>query len=509
MYIYNAAQIRNWDQFTIDKEPISSKNLMERAASEVAYWIISSELIPADGCMVLCGAGNNGGDGLYVASALHLAGIKVTVWLLDQEAYSADNLQMQQKCAQYQVPLHKVQALEQVQWPDTQVLIIDALFGTGLSRPVQGFAAELIACINASGLPVISIDMPSGLPADALVAPDAVVVQATHTLSFEHPKYAFFLAEHALYTGTWHLLPIGLHKAYTQSETSRYTFLTEALVQSLLPPARPTFVHKGLYGHALIMGGSAHMGGAAILSAEACLRSGVGLVSAVVPQPTASAMLARLPEVMCPPWQGHDTLPYTAAAVGMGWDATDANLKILQQLVCQGEIPLVLDASALRMIAREQQWLRERPSDAGLILTPHPGELAALAGKKMDSVAQIEYARNLAEMANAIVVLKGAYTRVITPGGLVYFNSTGNAGMAKGGSGDALSGYIAGWLAQGMQPIAASLLGVYVHGLAGDLAAEQHGQVAFTISDLIQTIPKAFQQVRNAEALEQTDIYKK
>lgn len=485
----------------MDKEPISSTNLMERAASEVTWWILQNMGIPQGGYIVFCGAGNNGGDGLYVATRLRTVGYKVTVWLLDQEHYSADNLLQQQKCAQHNVPVHKVQALEQVQFPDEPVLIIDALFGTGLSRPVKGLAAAIIDCINASGMPVVSIDMPSGLPADALVAADAVVVKATHTLSFEHPKYAFFLAEHGIYTGTWHLLPIGLHPAYTEIESSRYTYVTADWIGHLLPLPRPVFTHKGNYGHALIMGGSSHMSGAPLLSAEACLRSGVGLVSAAIPAAHTTALHARMPEVMYSSWQPPEQLNCTAVGVGMGWEAGDAQLKILQYLLCQTNLPLVLDATALRMVAHEQQWLTERPNGAALVLTPHPGELNALAGKKLNSVEQIEYARSLAAAAHAVVVLKGAYTRVITPGGLVYFNSTGNPGMAKGGSGDALCGLITGWLAQGLQPVAACLLGVYVHGLAGDMAAEKYGQAAFTISELIAAIPPALQQlIKNSSA---------
>jgi NAD(P)H-hydrate epimerase len=340
--------------------------------------------------------------------------------------------------------------------------------------------------------------MPSGLPTDTIIA-NTQAVQADFTLTFQAPKFSFFLPEHEVFTGVWHVLDIGLNPAYEHTAFTSYQFCNKEFIQNIAPSARPIFSHKGSYGHAVLHGGCSGMMGALILGLRACLRSGVGLVTASPPDDLLHIVQTAVPEAMCgfsAQYMQHEWYHRkTAIGVGMGWQQDDFHGKLLQWLISNVTAPLLIDATALNILASNQEWLLLRPKGAMTILTPHAGEFMRLAGPVRNSIHQLERAKELASAYNVIIALKGAYTRIVTPRGLVYFNSTGNPGMAKGGSGDVLAGLITGLLAQGIPPVNACLLGVFMHGLAGDLAAEEKTETAITAGDLIDFLPKAWKQI--------------
>ncbi|HSK13594.1 MAG TPA: NAD(P)H-hydrate dehydratase, partial [Phnomibacter sp.] len=446
MNIYSSAQMKAWDSFTMQHEPIGSIDLMERAAEKVFNWI--SDHYPSHSSFIcICGTGNNGGDGLAVARLLYQHSFGVRVFFCEFGSISPD---CRENLSRLQALKLKVDIVKDAaQFPDVppNAIIIDALFGTGLSRPVEGAMADVIRSVNGVPNEVISIDLPSGLPADSVAANDAVV-HADHTLTFQVPKYSFFLPEHAHYVGQWHILDIGLLRSFEPLERTSYLYVDKGLIGFFKPGPRAVHAHKGLFGHGVLYGGSEGMMGAAIMAAKACLRSGIGLLTMGVSEWGMPIMQTAIPEAMCmdrSQWMNH--LFYngkTAVGVGMGWPQDDYHSKLLQWLISNVPTPLVLDATALNILATQPEWLTLRPAGSTTVITPHPGEFRRLAGASPSSADQLEKAKRFASQYQVFVVLKGAFTQVITPGGLVYFNSTGNPGMAKGGSGDVLAGLLTG-----------------------------------------------------------------
>lgn len=498
MNIYNRTQIKAWDAYTIGHEPVESIDLMERAARKCYDWIVS-EFPFRNQFVFFCGTGNNGGDGLALARMLASEVREIQVFLCKQGALSHDcQVNLDRLNAQGIVPEEWTGGDEWLSAIVPDAIIVDALFGTGLSRPVEGAWAGLVYALNELPNTMISIDVPSGLPADALAVNDAVV-EADYTLTFQFPKFSFFLPEHDRFTGRWVVLDIGLHPAFEEAERTPYAFIDKGLVDTFKPGERPKHSHKGQYGHALLMGGSVGMTGAVVMAARSCLRSGAGLVTAGVPDAATPVVQTTVPEAMCMPqslWMNH--LSYeakTAVGAGMGWTNDEYHAKLLQWLICNVQAPLLIDATALNILAANIEWLGLRPQGAATILTPHIGEFSRLTGRAANSVDRLQKAKELASQYQVLVILKGAYTQVVTPGGLVYFNSTGNPGMAKGGSGDVLAGLVTGLLAQGMVPVFACLLGVYLHGMAGDLAAAQFTQPGMTALDIAGYLPLAWKKV--------------
>jgi ADP-dependent NAD(P)H-hydrate dehydratase / NAD(P)H-hydrate epimerase len=494
MNIYNRGQIKAWDDYTIQHEPISSTELMERASLKVFNWLVIKFPIKKS-FVVFCGTGNNGGDGLAVARMLKEQHFEVMVFLFNQGSMSEDCRQNLDRLEKTNCKLLPINSFEDVAGIENDAILIDALYGTGLSRPLEGAGAALIDFINTLPNTIVSIDMPSGLPADTIIA-NAHAVRADFTLTFQAPKFSFFLPEHEVFTGVWHVLDIGLNPEFEHTAFTSYQFCNREFIRNITPSSRPIHSHKGLYGHAILHGGCNGMMGALIMGLRACLRSGVGLVTAAPPDDLVHIVQTAVPEAMCgvsAQWMQHAWYHRkTAVGVGMGWQQDDFHGKLLQWLISNVTAPLLLDASALNILAYNPEWLLLRPQGAMTILTPHAGEFVRLAGPVQNSIHQLERAKELASAHNVIIVLKGAYTRIITPRGLVYFNSTGNPGMAKGGSGDVLAGLIAGLLAQGIPPVNACLLGVFVHGLAGDLAAEEKTETAITAGDMIEFLPQAW-----------------
>ena len=468
MKILSTEQIRQADQYTIQNEPISSENLMERAAGQVFEWLMT-RVTKEHKVKIFCGNGNNGGDGLVVARRLTKAGIPNHVFMLPD--------------------LHS--ALDFPTFGDNEI-IVDALFGSGLNRPVEGVAAELIDYLNQQKAIRVSIDIASGLFADQ-PSPNASIFQPDYTLTFQLPKLAFLMPENDPYVGQLEVLDIQLHPQYLHEVTTNNFLVDKTIIKPILHH-RTKYSHKGTYGHALLVAGSEGKSGAAILGAKSCLRTGVGLLSVQLPKSAWTPLQSALPEAMIHVDDKSDL--FNAIGIGPGIGKDDDAQRMLKRMIQDAKVPLVLDADALNILSENKTWLSFLP--AKTILTPHPKEFERLFGKTSNSFERLELLREMAVKYNIIIVLKGAYTATAMPNGAVFFNPTGNPGMATAGSGDVLTGMILSLLAQRYTPEESAVLGVYLHGLAGDIASESLGQEALIASDITDNIGKAYSILKSA-----------
>ncbi|NVO18197.1 MAG: NAD(P)H-hydrate dehydratase [Bacteroidetes bacterium] len=504
MKIFSAEQVRKADAYTIEHEPVNSIDLMERASVQCYEWLLAKLAGRNPVFYIFCGPGNNGGDGLAIARMLWKANYMVRVAIPDEERKYSNDFRMNHTRLR-ESGIKPVYYSEALSWePGESDIIIDAIFGSGLSKPISGLASEVIHFINRLDSFVVSIDIPSGLFVDHPVQKESPVVNADYTLSFQFPKLAFLFAENDLHVGEWTVLPIGLDAEMIDSEACSNFFTTKSTIKSLVK-VRRKFSHKGTYGHALLISGSYGKTGAAVLSSKACLRSGVGLLTTHIPSSGYSILQSSVPEAMLsldandkecsrPP----DLSPYNAVGVGPGL-GTSAEAKSLMRLLIQDcKIPMVLDADALNILSEEKTWQAFIP--VGSILTPHPKEFERLAGKSSNGFETLEKLKEYCIRHKVYIVLKGAYTITCTPSGTCFFNSTGNSGMATGGSGDVLTGIITGLLAQHYTALDACLLGVYLHGLSGDLAADESGKQAVIAGDIIQYIGRAYKKIESITA---------
>jgi NAD(P)H-hydrate epimerase len=498
--IFSSEQVRRADRFSILNEPVSSTDLMERAAKACVDWLDSYENLSNKKIVVCCGPGNNGGDGLVIARLLHAKDVKVTAFVPDKtEKFSEDFAINLQRASDNTVEVQLNSTLDQSML-DENTLIVDALFGSGLSKPLTGTYKELVAMINKSKCVTIAIDIPSGLYADKPVDPAKdTVVKADYTLSFQFPKLSFVFAENEYFAGDWQILPIGLHPEFIKSEPCKNYLVEFEDVKAILKP-RARFSHKGTFGHALLIGGSKGKIGASVLMSKACQHSGAGLVTAHVPNCGYMVIQTAVPEVMASIDEDENEctqLPrldsYSAIAAGPGLGISKGTSTLLKRLIQEAGVPLLLDADALNILADNPTWLAFLPK--GTVLTPHPGEFARLAGRTSNGFDRLELLRELCIKFGLNIVLKGAFTVVCSPLGNCYFNPTGNPGMATGGSGDVLSGIITGLLAQGYNETEACILGTYIHGLAGDFAAEAMGYEALAAGEIIANIGKGFKEL--------------
>ncbi len=499
MKIFSASQIKDWDQYTMLHEPISSIELMERASTACLNWILhrysTYRLFT-----IFCGKGNNGGDGLAIARLLADAGKTVQLQVL--EFGFPGTLDFQQNLAKIHqcsgIEIHYIQDLTHLYPIDPSAIVIDALFGSGLNRPLNGLSAAVVALVNASRNPVIAIDVPSGLFCDQS-STNSEVILASYTLSFS-PKLCFYLPENKIRVGQLHLLDIGLHPGFLKETSARFELLTNKYALALLKP-RPPYSHKGDYGHALLIAGSAGKMGAAVMAARGSIRSGVGLLTCYLPDDQNFIMQVAVPEAMTIPTLSNTTLSdsissllsYEAVAIGPGFGTGPQQENLLKELFSSYRKPIVIDADGLTIIARDKSLLKKIPP--GSILTPHPGEFKRLFGETSDDFSRVELAISMAAAFNVVVVLKGHHTLIATPQAPFFFNTTGNSGMAKGGSGDVLTGVILGLLAQGYSSAEAAAIGVFLHGKAGDIAAEKSTSFGMTTSDLIDCLGLAWKEL--------------
>ena len=502
MKIFTAAQIHELDKYTIENEPIESIDLMERAAKALTRAIMDeyNSLMPV---IVFAGPGNNGGDALAVARMLAENNYTVTVYLFNV------NGKLSNDCAVNKVRLmdnrrvkNFIEVRQEFEPPvlEEGMLIIDGIFGSGLNKPLAGGFASLVKYINSSAATVVSIDVPSGLMTeDNTYNVRANIIHADLTLTLQHVKLAFLFKENQPYIGRLKVLDIRLSKEGIQKLDANYTMLEENDVRQMIQP-RSAFAHKGDMGHALLIAGSYGMGGAAVLAAKACLRAGCGKLTVHSPKKNNMVLQISVPEAIIQLDREEttfsepiDTEEYHVVGIGPGIGTSEQTAIAMISQIRRSQCPIVADADALNMLGTHRSWMQQLPK--GMILTPHPKELDRMEGNCADSYERLVKASNLAERIQGYVILKGHYSALCMPDGHVIFNSTGNAGMATAGSGDVLTGIITGLLARGYKQAEACLLGMYLHGLAGDIAAKELGEESLIASDLIQYLPKAFKRL--------------
>jgi ADP-dependent NAD(P)H-hydrate dehydratase / NAD(P)H-hydrate epimerase len=499
MKILTAAQIREWDQYTMQDEPIVSIDLMERAAKTCFKWLDENGWL-VHGFTVFCGKGNNGGDGLAIARMLAERGCAVTVHILEFGHLGTEDFQIN-LARLHQFPDVKIFFIQDESnfhplIPD--YVVIDALYGSGLSRPLEGINAKLVEHINSSGCTVIAIDVPSGMSVD-ISSFDNTIIKANYTLSFQCYKIAFLFPENAVYTGNLVILDIGLLPEFLNNTETNYELIDKTTIRSIYKP-RNRFSHKGNFGHVLMVAGSYGKIGAAVLSARGCLRSGAGLLTCFIPKCGYEIFQSSVPEAMVMTDINNSFISniddelekYDSVGIGPGIGTAAETRKAVKDLLAVYKKPVVLDADALNGLAMEKK-LPALPPDS--VLTPHPKEFERLFGNSENSFERIEKALINAKKMNCTIVLKGHHSFIALASGKGYFNTTGNPGMATAGSGDVLTGIITSLLAQGYNPEEAVILGVYLHGLAGDFAATEFSQEAMTAGDITCNIGNAFKKI--------------
>ena len=486
--------IKALDAYTIEQGSIASIDLMERACRAFVSWFVE-KFDNTQSIGVVCGTGNNGGDGLGIARLLYEHGYSVKVWVVKGTVPESIDFKLNLDNARTS-KLEIVELASEADesfFSDRQILI-DGLFGSGLTRPLSGIYAWVIECMNKAGATRVAIDIPSGLLADSpSVGP---VVHADYTVSFQLPKLAFMFPENYSVVGDWAVVDIGLNKDFIKKAETDHFYLIPKDPRRILKK-RSKFDHKGVYGHALIVAGSKGKMGAAILAARAAMRSGPGLLSVHVPKCGYQIIQSAVPEAMATVDQHDDYFTdqidlqtFSAIGIGPGLGTSRETIKAYEDILKDWAKPMVIDADALNIMGENKDLLELVP--AGSILTPHPKEFERMVGKWQNDFERMDRQKELAKRLRSVVVLKGANSAIASPEGKVCFNSTGNPGMATGGAGDVLTGILTGLLAQGYDCFQAAILGVYVHGLSGDLAVLEYGMNSLIASDLVNYLPPAF-----------------
>jgi NAD(P)H-hydrate epimerase len=500
--IFTTEKVKDLDRYTIEHEPIASIDLVERA-SVLFVQEFTRRFSKQYRIVVFAGFGNNGADALAIARLLVEESYKVAIYLFNTKQHlSPDCLENKHRLIEADVAGF-TEIVSNFKLPELGGgdIVIDGLFGSGLNKPVEGGFARLIGHINESEACVVSIDIPSGLfGEDNRKNYTDAIIRADLTLTFGFPKLAFMLPENEAFTGEWKVLDIGLHPGIlSQTKTPYHLISEDDIYKAILP--RGKFGHKGLYGHALLIAGSRGRMGAALLASKACMRSGAGLLTTHIPPCGEQALQTALPEAMLsfdPHAEYYTTLPdlspYSAIGIGPGLGQHPQTAAGLEQLLRKARTRLVIDADAINLIASAKSLLELIPERS--ILTPHPKEFDRLAGESASGYERLMKAQSLAREQKLTLILKGAYTAVCTPGGNIYFNSTGNPGMATAGSGDVLTGIVLALLAQGYEPETASVVSVFLHGTAGDRAAAAHSEESMIAGDIIDSLGIAFKVVK-------------
>lgn len=497
MKIFSSTQLYEADNITTKNQNISSVDLMERAAQQIFNWLhlrMQGAQVPIH---IFCGIGNNGGDGLALGRFLINNGYNVNI-------YIANFTDKRSKC--FLINYDRVKQITK-KWPilmrsendfpsiHPDDIIVDCLFGIGLNRPPEGWVKQLIQYLNLQKAFKLSVDIPSGLSSEGPLLDQDAVIQANHTLTFQTPKLAFFLPESGQFVPFFEVLNIGLDAQYLQ-ETKPIAQLIYKPNAQLLYKQRKKYTSKVNYGHTLTIGGSLGKIGAIVLATKAAITSGSGWVTSFVPRGGNNILQISVPEAMTIYSTQdnyienfHFTIKPTAIAIGMGLGQLNETKMAFIDFLKKVKCPLVLDADALQILATMPEHFNLLPKET--ILTPHEGELLKLIGKWDNDFDKIEKAKQFSTKFGVIVVIKGAHTLTIFNDQL-FVNTTGNPGMATAGSGDVLSGIIAGLCAQGYSPLEASLFGVYMHGSAGNLASQTLGFEALTASKIIDYLGPAF-----------------
>ncbi|RMG79257.1 MAG: NAD(P)H-hydrate dehydratase [Bacteroidetes bacterium] len=498
MKILSAAQIRELDQYTIQNEPISSLDLMERAAT-TCFRKILEHFPNIKNAAVFCGVGNNGGDGLVIARLLHQKNIRVQVFIIEYSPKKSPDFKINyQRLKDLNIPLQHITDENFSIDLSSYDIVIDAIFGSGLSRPVEGFTAKVIEKINLARKTVVAVDFPSGLfDEDNSSNNYKNIIKAQLTLTFQVPKLSFFFPENAPFVGKFEILDIGLSQEKIQKLKTPYHLIDESDITDMLK-SRPAFAHKGNFGHALLTGGSYGMMGAMVLAAQSCVKAGAGKITALIPECGYNILQTSVPEAMCITVNNKKHLinckiefeKYDAIAVGCGMGKHEDSQRLLKNIIQNSDIPLIIDADALNILSLNKTWINFLPPQS--ILTPHKKEFERLFGKTSNSYQTIRTLKEKAVKHQIYIILKGKYSAIATPKGNIFFNPTGNPGMATGGSGDVLTGLLAGLSAQGYHPVETALTGTYIHGLAGDAALAKESEETLSATSIIEHLAVAF-----------------
>lgn len=510
--LVTAAQMRAIDERAIQGMSIPSLTLMENAGRGVATLVrdkIFEGGISGKHIAVVCGRGNNGGDGFVAGRILAEWGARVTFYLIGARGTIKGDAKINcERLIKLHLPVVEVGETGAKQVFNEFDLLLDGVFGTGFHGPITGAAAGVVEAMNRSGVRIVAIDSPSGLNADTGEC-EGSVVRAFWTVTLACSKKGQWLFPGRSHVGMLEVVDIGIPQAAVDAEKANLSLVTEKFVRQALPD-RPPDAHKGAFGKALILGGSVGMSGAVALAANACMRCGVGLTYVGCPESLADVvdMKATEPVVLPLPEVGSKRVlarralgeiaqhfdRVDAVAIGPGLSTHHETQELVRRLVARRTRPTVLDADGLNAFAKASDALSQK-ADAALIITPHAGEMARLLASNPETIVSDRElaARQAAERFGCIVVMKGAPTFIAEPGGQIYLNPTGNSGMGSGGVGDVLTGIIVSFLAQGCEPLTAALLGVFIHGLAGDYAATENGQRSLVASDLVEALPEMLQ----------------
>ncbi len=495
MKIFSASQIKDWDTYTIKNEPIASIDLMERAAKACSDWI-TNKCKQTNTFKIFCGKGNNGGDGLAIARLLIEKKFSVSVYIVEANSKGSLDFQINlERLKKISPAIYLLQTPKD--FPEIKnEIIIDALFGTGLNKKPSGIFQQLIDYLNKAKATIISIDIPSGLYGDKSSEGNSCM-HSRYTLSFQQQKLSFLLAENEHYCGKVVILNIDLSQKYYEHEKSLFELIDINRIHKIYTK-RNEFANKGNFGYACLLAGSYGIMGAAIMSAKACLRSGVGKLTVYTCKQGYTILQTAVPEAMCKTF-GNTFIKdvtnlndFDTLGIGPGIGKHPSHKQLLQTIFKNFKKPIVIDADALNVLSKYLSLYKSIPSQS--IITPHPKEFERLFGKTRNDFAMIDLALQKAKELNIFIVLKGHHTLIATPDGKGFFNSTGNAGMATAGSGDVLTGILTGLLSQKYSPLHACMLGVYLHGLAGDVAAKKLSKEAMIAGDIIDNLGEAFLQ---------------
>ncbi|MBK6861042.1 MAG: NAD(P)H-hydrate dehydratase [Saprospiraceae bacterium] len=485
--VYNAMQLKAWDQFTIENEPIKPIDLMERAADCFVNWMVSN-FDKSDPVFIVCGNGNNGGDGLAIARKLLSFNFTVSVVCIGFAPHNSP---------EYEINLNRLESklftsfkyldtLEELITQAKNPILIDALLGYGMSRGLSADLASAIKRMNTLKATRIAIDLPSGLYSDKMN--DSICIHADFTFTFQSPKLSHLIADTGIYCGKLIIGDIKLNQSFIDTNQTDFYFIALDDIKNIFK-SRNQFAYKNQFGHCLLVGGSFEMPGAILLSADAALRSGAGLISVSTVASNRDLLLLKLPEVQFVSSSNMEFSKYKSLLIGPGMGRTVESQNLLYEILNLKITNLVLDADALNMIA-ENHW--QHLLTPNTIITPHVGEFDRLFGKSASGFERIEKAKAMASKYSIYIVLKGKYTAICTPQHKVYFNSSGNAGLAKAGSGDVLAGILVSLLAQSYPFEEACILGVYLHGLSADICAKTLAEESMTPSDVILHLSQAF-----------------
>lgn len=502
MKILSASQLADLDSYTCEEQNISSWELMERAAG-LAYEEIKSSLkSTSQNIKILAGPGNNGGDGLAIAYFLARDGYTVEVYLVNFTSKRSDDNQKNLIRLKNQAKCGLIEFKEDSSLPKfkSKDLIIDAVFGVGLNRPMPDFVQELTKTVNNSSVKIICLDVPSGMYLDQSPGENEEVFKSNLTLTFQTPKLAFYLPDYSDFVKEVKIIDIGLSRNRLSEIYSKFNLVDLNFAKTLYHP-RTRFSHKGTYGHAVLIGGSQLMLGSVILSSKSCMRSGVGKTSVLMPSRGHSALIQHVPEAMLIENTSEDFISYQdlgfnadAIGIGVGIGTSEASLKALSHWLENSTQPLVIDADALNLIAEHNVLQHQIPKKS--ILTPHPGELKKLIGSWKDDFEKLKKIKDFSRAFDVIILAKDAYSLCVYKDE-VFVNSSGNAGMATAGSGDVLTGLLTGLLAQGYTSINTAVLGMFLHGLAGDFAASNTSEESLIASDIINYLGNSFSKLKD------------